>query len=131
MKGDFKELGRLVSKLGELAHVPEGTAAEGAAYIQRLITEEFQRSQDPYGQGWALLKTGAKSTLGTIGSTVNVGSSGSSIKGSIGSNHAIFHQAGTGKMVARPILPSTMPDSWEKALKEAAERVIKSTMEGG
>ncbi|GAC1536344.1 MAG: hypothetical protein NVS3B10_00180 [Polyangiales bacterium] len=56
---------------------------------------------------------------------------GAGIAITIGDDKAIFHQSGTSRMPARKILPEgAMPDTWERALADAAEAAFERTMKG-
>jgi phage gpG-like protein len=51
---------------------------------------------------------------------------GAGISITIDAEYAQFHQTGTARMPARPILPDgdTMPDEWERAIDDAMENAF-------
>lgn len=126
----FDQLARNVERL---ARVPSRVAAAAAPEIARLIDLQFAEGHDPYGRAWAPLKP---STLargrrpppltdrGKMRGGVQVRPMpGAGLEISFADPvPAIFHQYGTRKMVARPLLPrGTFPATWARALERAGQ----------
>ena len=128
----FAALANVRRSLAQLARVPSAASSGAAGAIQALIGEQFARGTDPYGAGWQAL---AESTVrrkggddrilirtGDMMSGVSVQPmSGAGISITFEQDYSAYHQVGTGRMPARPVLPDQrgLPDSWREAIAEA------------
>lgn len=128
-----RNLDQLARNIGRLAAVPSRMAPAASREISRLIERQFSEGRDPYGRAWAPLKP---STLargrrpppltdtGRMRGAVEVRPmQGAGIEITFGSaTPAIFHQYGTKKMAARPMLPrGTFPSTWARALERVGQ----------
>jgi hypothetical protein len=92
-----------------------------APEIERLITEQFWAGTDPFGNPWAtLVRTGEQSHLidtGALLSSVHITGQSDGL-GFEMDYYGGYHQTGTSRMVARPILPlaGDYPDSWDNTI---------------
>lgn len=144
VKGDFDELAALSRNLRRLAEVPSRMATKAAEGISDAIQQQFDAGVDPYGEPWEPL---APSTLarkqgpGILDETsamrdgievAPTGGAGVGITFNDKPDVAMYHQYGTARMPARKILPEEgLPDTWERALADAAEDEIERTMKRG
>jgi hypothetical protein len=139
VRGDLGLLGELEANLRRLSSVPSRASKQAAENISSVIQEQFDAGVDAYGEPWAPLapSTLAKKTgPGILDETSAMRDSievspmaGAGIKIVIDDEKAIFHQTGTTRMPARPILPTgEMPDTWERAIADAVEESIERTM---
>jgi phage gpG-like protein len=121
----MKDIGELESTefLAELGH-------DLAVVVDDQIREGFKSSQDPYGQQWApraqeypwppLLKT--YEMAGTFITTGN--SDGVTVENP--TVYASFHQLGTRRMDARPMLPVGQDlGRWEQPMIEATVKAVE------
>lgn len=139
-KGDLSALGQLQRNLGKLAAVPSRASRDASERIAELIAEEFDKAENPYGQGWAPLelstvkrKGGDDEILvrtGDLRDTVDVHPmAGAGIAIEL-NDSAGYHQGGTVNMVARKILPdNSMPTEWNDAISEACEAAFRGAFE--
>lgn len=110
-------------------------AAEAIPEIARLIEEQFEQGHDPYGKPWAPLRpaTLAKgrhppplTDTGYMRESVYVTATSDGLRITV-DGPSFFHQHGTDRMRARPILPdkqARLPESWERAIDDAAARAV-------
>jgi hypothetical protein len=127
--GDVRNLDQLARNIGKLASIPSRMAPAASREIATLIQGQFNAGVDPYGRPWAALKP---STLargrrppplthtGKMRGGITVKPrQGAGIEISFASDvPAIFHQYGTKKMAARPMLPrGVMPATWSRAIE--------------
>lgn len=120
--------------LRDLTKVPSRAAVSASQKIRRLITEEFNRGEDPYGNAWTPLKPATLARgrrpppltdTGRLRRSIRVfPMAKSGIQVTIGAPYAAFHQRGTSRMASRPILPKHgLPKKWfaaiERSVKEA------------
>jgi phage gpG-like protein len=123
--------------LRELTKVPSRAAKSAAPKIRRLITEEFNRGEDPYGNAWAPLKPatlarGRRPPPLTDTRRLRRGirvfpMAKAGIQITVDAPYAGFHQSGTSRMGARPILPKRgLPKKWRAAI----ERSVKEAYGG-
>ena len=128
---DFRDLDSKLVATSD-AYVYQRAAPE----IERLLTEQFWAGTDPFGATWApLVKTGDASHLIKTGALL----SSLHITGRPGgfdfemADYGGYHQYGTSKMVARPILPlgGEYPDSWDAAVADAVVQMLSPFAEGG
>jgi hypothetical protein len=121
----------LAKLMRDLDRVPSQIAADASEAIEDLITDQFSTGTDPYGTPWADLKKGGRSYLyasGDMQASVDVHPKpGAGIEIQIDAEPFIFHQRGTRKMVARPIIPNRgIPEKWTQAIAEAYEKRMKN-----
>lgn len=128
--GSFANLQKM---LGQLGRVPSQVAAAGAEGIARAIQDEFDAGQDPFGNAWADLRpaTYAKGRDLPPLTDTHAMRDGIEVKPMRGAGIAVtipdpgvHHQYGTKFMVARPIFPDRMPDTWQRALSDAADEAF-------
>ena len=133
---DFAELGKIIAGLEELATKGiEQTSAELEPTVQRLLDDQYVDGRGPGGKTWDPLKaTGRPSHLQD---TFEMSAQTQAVRGVRGVNVRVpspggYHQDGTGRMVAREIVPSgeTFPPDWEAALSETAASVIVEKLTG-
>jgi hypothetical protein len=132
--GDFRKLQLLKANLANLARVPSQAAREASDGINKSIQQEYDAGKDPYGKAWAPLRP---ATLAKGRTPPPLTASGK-MRGktlakplqSIGIGlelpfPGVFHQKGTRKMRARPVLPyGGMPRAWTAAIKVATARAL-------
>jgi len=108
-----------------VAEAPVEEAQAIAPLVTSLLNESYDRRESPNGQRWArrVPPTGSWPLLEKTGDmrasqlvVPQVGQISMSYAGP-----AQYHQRGTPKMVARPLLPLTMPPTW--AARIGAARV--------
>lgn len=128
-----RNLDQLAQNIGRLAAVPSRMAPAASREIARLIESEFATGRDPYGRAWAKLKPATLArgrrpppltATGKMRGSVQVRPApGAGIAITFGSaTPAIFHQYGTRKMAARPMLPrGTFPATWARALERVGQ----------
>jgi phage gpG-like protein len=109
----------------------EDFATQAADKTVELITQEFVDESDPYGDGWDQLSPrtiNAKTHSGILvetsalmGSWMSVSSS-SEFGAVTGIEYAFYHQQGTSRIPARPMVPSAgLPPEWEAAYTQIAQ----------
>lgn len=137
--GNLSGLGQLARNVGRLAEVPSRVAPEAAQRIAQLIEEEFQGEADPYGSGWpphaaATIKRWGDHPILTLNGEMREGVTVTPMQGAgiaieFSVEYAGYHQAGTGRMPAREVLPSnTMPALWSEALNVATRQAFGRAM---
>jgi len=134
---DLDELNKVIENLRRLAEVPSRASADAADGISDAIQRQFDAGVDAYGEAWAPL---ADSTLkrtpdrngGPLDNTSEMREgivvqpmqgAGIQITFEDKGDVAMYHQSGTSRMPARPILPDgdDLPDEWERAISDAYE----------
>lgn len=138
--GDYRGLLNLSARLRDLAGIPAQAAKQASEEIDDLIQTEFDQGTSPYGTKWAplrpaTLKKGRHPPPLTDTSTMRDSVEVKPMKGAgvsitINEEPSIYHQWGTEKMAARPILPSgtRMPATWTQAVAEAVDDAVKRRM---
>lgn len=139
LSGDFAALAKLAATLDKLANkaLPE-MALKGSAVLNRVNEESYALGVDPDGRSWADLKD---STLAKGRTPPPLTASGKmrkktqAVPGVKGIQVKVpspggFHQAGTKKMAARPIVPADdyLPPRWSKPLEAAGVEVLSSQL---
>ena len=122
---DTSQLNALAAKFSNLSPF----FAWLAAFADARLQDSQSAGTDPFGVTWAALKTGAPSFLrdtGNLEASRNFSSSGMSASINYGAFYAEFHQFGTSKMVARPLVPDRMVPSWQAPIEAEAQRLINS-----
>ena len=129
MADGFARLAALIGNLSELAE--NGSAAVAAKLepaLQQVIESEYEQGHGPDGQQWAHKADGSPSHLQKSG---DMRRSSNAVKGVSGVTVRIpkpggFHQSGTERMPARPLVPAgeSLPPDWQKAAEDAARAVI-------
>lgn len=130
--GDISKLGKLASNIRKLASVPSQASKDAAVGIANLIENQFDTGTDPYGNAWAPLKKGGASHLTEnhpLRDSIEVKPmSGGGVSVTIGEEYGYYHQTGTSRMPARPILPvRTMPEAWRTAISDACDAAFERT----
>jgi hypothetical protein len=138
---DVRALDRLAQNVGRLARVPSRIASTAAPAIAALIDQGFAAGRDPYGQAWAKLRPSTVARgrrpppltdTGTMRRGVSVRPmAGAGIAVSFASDiPSIFHQYGTRKMAARPMLPrGAFPATWARAIERIGETEFRKSSE--
>lgn len=123
-------LGKLIANLDELAnHGGDAVAAKLEPAIKQVVEAQYDQGKGPDGEKWADKADGSPSNLqksGAMrsGSQVIAGVKGVSVRIP---KPGGFHQGGTSRMPARPLVPDgdQLPPEWERAAQEAAANVIR------
>ena len=131
---DDRDLQELESKL--VATSAAYAYQRAAPEIERLVVEQFWAGTDPFGNPWApLRKTGSASHLIETGRLVSSVSITGIPDGFAFSMDGVggYHQSGTSKMVARPILPlaGVYSESWDAAVADAVLDMLDPFAERG
>lgn len=120
-----RSLDDLAQRLRAVATSVDRLLEPVARRIAAAVDREFVLGADPRGRRWApLRRTGRPSHLtetGALRASVTVQPlSGSTIDVTLDDAKASFHQHGTSRMVARPILPAAapLPDHWRDAIAD-------------
>lgn len=134
----FAALRKIRRAVNRLAEVPSRVARDGASEIKALIGQQFAAQTDAYGRPWAqhepatVERWGAHAILNLTGALADVDVkplAGAGIGITLGAKYGAFHQVGTARMVARPILPDgPLPDSWRAALAGAGASAFDDIM---
>lgn len=135
MTTGFKNMDRMMQHLERLKRLPQEAAPAVADAINGLLSEQFAGSHDPHGKAWA---EHAESTIDRWGEhailmlTGNLEANTRAVPGTRGVDIKSapvgrFHQTGTRRMPARPILPyqSKLPPTWLAAIKRAVSEVAQ------
>lgn len=98
VSGDFAALRSLRNRLSEAsvrAILPVAAQRMGAAGV-KLLADEFVQGRDPYGNKWAPTVKGNKPLRrsGRMAASVTSQPNGATVKITIGTNYAIYHQEG-------------------------------------
>lgn len=139
IRGDFGKLAGLINGLGKLAGVPSQVAGKVAPKIAGFIKAEFAAGMDPYGRPWKPLKPATLArgrtpppldNTGDLKDTVDAKPmQGAGVSVTFGVPYAGFHQHGTKRMVARPILPANgLPRTWSEAIAQETRTAIKGAL---
>lgn len=94
-----------------------------AAFADGKLQQTQSAGQDPYGSTWAAKADGSASFLrdrGELEASRNFTSTSSSATVSFGARHAVFHQEGTRYMVARKLVPDSLPPAWQAPIEAIA-----------
>ena len=125
---DFEQL-RIA--LEDIPNAIDGIAKETVENIKGLILEEFDKSADPFGNPWIPNKAGTQTLVrtGAMRSSLIVMADGKEIFISM-DEPANYHQTGTYKMPARPILPEDeLPKEWEAVLEENTGKIFEDKLD--
>lgn len=126
MARSLAEYSRALSDLGQ---VPSRMSASVAQDIKALVVKQFATGSDPYGNAWAPLKASTikrkKSNMILVENNDMFNSiqvapmRGAGVAITIDEIPAVYHQKGTGRMAARPILPKyVLPKAWRAAIQK-------------
>ena len=127
----FAKLSRLIANLDTLGlSGADDVSEEAASNIANVIDTQYQEGRGPDGKNWAPKADGTASHLQETGA-MRAGTKVSGVKGVAGVRVTIpkpggFHQGGTVKMDARPLVPEdgALPETWAKAVSDAAKSVV-------
>jgi hypothetical protein len=122
----YDDLGTLETALSGLDI--ERVCAGAAPEIERLITEQFWAGTDPFGATWAPLARGGASHLidtGALLSSIHLTGQPDGL-GFEMDHYGGYHQTGTPRMPARPVLPlgGDYPNSWDAEIGAVVERLL-------
>ena len=135
LTGNFQGLALVRANLARLARVPAQAAQSVARGLTAELQRQFAEGHDPYDRAWKPKKSGKGRTLvrsGSLaGSAVARPMAGAGVRIGPFPSYASFHQTGTKKMVARPILPyGGLPARWNAIIKAACTVTVNQAMEG-
>jgi len=111
----------LITKLEDLSL--SKVTADSASNIEYHIVQEFASAADPFGSPWEggmhLIDTGS------LVDSIQVTGTQEGFQVQLDDVYG-FHQSGTSKMPARPILPldGEIPDSWDEELTNSLEKLV-------
>lgn len=135
MANDFSKLDKLAATLRDLSHLPSQISKEVSEEITKELKKEYARGTDPYGKVWAplkpsTLKRGRRPPPLTDTGKMRDGTKAVPLPGAgvavvVGAEYGKYHQTGTERMAARPILPDRgMPRTWREIVKRVAGNAI-------
>jgi hypothetical protein len=109
------------------------TVGKAAPGIKDAVEEQFVGGIDSYGKKWKPKVSGAPSRLvktGELSESVIVTPLPNGIAVTVEDFKATFHQGGTTRMVARPILPTKTrtPPQWKQSIQEALHDAVREGM---
>lgn len=133
IKGDTKQLNKLIDSLKSLESVAEKAASRTAPVIEKLIDKEFMATKSPYGERWAALKkpTGLPPIRGLKDFFI-VENKKNVVSVDHEKSYAKFHQTGTKFMPARSFLPKDkLGDTWEKKIGGAVSKLVSDVLKRG
>jgi hypothetical protein len=127
---DFAKLAHLIAGLGSLGESgTEVVSTELAPAVQELLDNQYSEGRGPDGKTWAPLKANGRPSH--LQDTTDMSANTRALRGVRGvdvraPSPAGFHQDGTSRMEARPLVPDgeMLPPEWEAALSETASAVI-------
>jgi hypothetical protein len=123
----------LQAMIGKLSRVPSQVARGASDGISAAIQAEFDAGTDPFGDEWAPLEpvTIDKGRFPPPLTDTHAMRDGIEVKPLRGAgisvtipDPGVHHQYGTKYMVARPIFPDRMPDTWQRAIADSAEEAF-------
>lgn len=134
--GAYRKLDDLMESLRALSEVPSQASEAAAVDIAARIDDQFNDGVDPYGAPWKGLADSTiergrfnpplTDTRAGRESVVVRPMQGAGIEVEIGEGYMGFHQAGSGKMPARKILPEgDLPDDWEADIENRTRQAVK------
>src|ERR1700674_1971207 len=141
IKGDFGRLEDLIARVRTVASAKfrEAVLLNIAEAARTEIVLGFERGQDPYGRSWDRLKarTGRRvggqplRDRGQLQNSFNVRPNATGFTVSA-VYYAAFHQHGTRRMVARPMVPtgSEIGPIWRRSFVRVLERQLGLAMRG-
>ncbi len=100
-----------------------------------LVRQGFDKEEDPYGDGWEPLKSREGRILQDTGRlrnswhTVTTSDRGFTVGPAV--DYAPFHQTGTSRMPARPMVPDQgLPDDWKRRFAEIVNQILSQHFNG-
>lgn len=127
-------LASIARSIRALGKVPSRAAPKAADAIRGLLDEQFAAQVGPYGAAWAphseatVKRWGEHAILDLSGALKSLDvrpSGGAGITVTLGAPYGQFHQTGTSRMPARPILPyAGLPAKWSAAIKDACSEAF-------
>jgi phage gp36-like protein/phage gpG-like protein len=137
IRGDFGRLEDLVRRAAQVASPAfrQRVLKNVAEAARTEIVLGFERSRDPYGNTWRPLQNpsrrrrGGRPLLdtGRLRSSWFVGATANGIVARTNVTYAGFHQHGTRRMVARPMVPTgaELGPFWRRAFEAVLERELR------
>lgn len=136
---DMAQLRAALQKAAQKLKQPRELVSDLAQESVTQLDKTYAAQQDPYGSGWAALrpstlkmKTGPAILIeaGSLNASLGFKLSGAtSAQVGFTDKKARFHQDGTSKMVARPIVPdSGLPPAWEPTMKNLLESYVREAL---
>jgi hypothetical protein len=130
----FAELAKLIGNLGELAeNGANAVSAKLEPVLQQVLENEYELGRGPNGETWAAKADGGPSHLQDTGAMragtqVVRGVKGISVKVP---SPGGYHQGGTSRMPARPLVPDgePLPQQWVEAVSNAAQATITDRLQ--
>lgn len=127
---DFSAFGELAARMADLASIPSRATRASSEAIRALIARQFAEGTDAYGNTWAPLADGQDSHLyrtGNLFRSIDVRPmAGAGVQITVGAEYGAYHQSGTSRMPARPILPDgpELPEEWERKILDELEEAF-------
>lgn len=119
----FAALDRMIETCRSMPGMAKREAPAVASILRNTIAQSVASGTSPEGQAWAPTKSGNAPLQGAMGAvSVQVVSDGVD---AIVTGHHVFHQNGTSRLPARPIIPQSMPG----VLAEETKRLFKERWE--
>lgn len=125
LHGDPRELDRMAADIRRRANVAPAIAAAAAPRLRAVQAAQIAGARTPYGAAWAPLADGGAAKT-DIAARVELRAEGASIVTET-DTVASFHNSGTSRMPARPLIPSEaggIPEAWRRELDAAADKVM-------
>lgn len=129
--------GALAATIKRLASVPSRASSTVAKALRRSLADQFNRGVDPYGKAWKPL---APSTIAKGRHPPPLDATGKMRRGlrvrprqgggveivfTTRAKIASYHQTGTRRMPARPVLPrGAFPKAWRAIVDRAARKAF-------
>jgi hypothetical protein len=135
LTGSPAQIGQIRRTLEKLARVPAAASPILAKKLQARIDAQFANGTDSYGKAWAPTKKGNHPPLtetGALRGSAQVKPlPGAGVSIEVSDFKAPFHQGGTSRMPARPILPTAGPPAtWNADIKAAVEEAAVAATKG-
>lgn len=120
---------RMLASQGHRADMHEAAADA----VKPLVVADFKNSTDPYGAAWKPTKLGNSPLIGPtrdLSTSVRVEPTTDGFIVMVTDWKAIFHQAGTKHIPARPMLPvgGKMPPAWRAAIERSVRSFLAYTI---
>jgi len=130
-----KKLRELRSKLSETRPLLQSISKNLAEETLELVRQGFENEADPYGGAWEPLKSREGAILQDTGRlrnswhTVTTSDRGFVVGPAV--DYAVFHQTGTSRMPARPMVPDDgLPDEWKRRFSEITNQILSRHFNG-
>lgn len=128
--GDFAKLREWQDKTKDSSKLLRTLTKNVGETLVSLVRDGFEGEHDPYGSPWEALKERSGRILQDTGRLRNSwhqsGATNDSVTVSASADYAGYHQNGTSKMPARPMVPreGALPPKWADEVKATAQDVL-------